>query len=237
MFEPTITEISGVDHPAHLTEGWIVQKALDTAKGLDTGTLLPTRDPSKGSVMPITDEARAALDPEVAEYVKSLEAAAVAPAPVDDSAEEFEKAMAGLPPAVRKAMVAQQRETVVTKAQLKALTDEREDAKFEAMAKALVHLPGVGDGFASVMRKAAESNPAAFEEVFKVLKSADTAVEQSGFYKEIGTGHTGAAPGEDEIIAIAKAAVAKDPSLDLSEEIAKAADANPDLYAQHRKEN
>lgn len=199
--------------------------------------------------MPISDEVRATLPPEALEYIKALEADAVTPAATgpsdaDVEAAEFEKAMSGLPEPVRKAMIATQRENVVQKAQLRALTDERETERFEDMAKGLVHLPGVdqpADGkpseFAATMRKSAESNPAAFDGVFKVLKAADAAIAESGFFKEIGTGAIGASNAEDSIIAIAKAAVAKDPTLDLSEQIAVAAEANPDLYAQHAREN
>jgi hypothetical protein len=262
MVQPTIAELSGVDHPAHLTEGWLVLKDASPAtakllrdaeliaKGIDPSTV---RDPQgSDKTMPLTDEQRAALAPEAAAYIKSLENAATATsvtksaaAASDHDQEAFEKAIAGLPEASREMFRKQQRETADAKAMAKGLYDAAQDTHFENMAKSLVHLPGVdtegANNFAKSLRKSAESNPAAFEDVFRVLKAADSAIEQSGFYKEIGTGAAGAGSGSDALMAIAKSKFEKakgtDKEITLAEAVTEAAVENPDLYATHTKEN
>ena len=69
MVQPTIKEISGVDHPAHLSEGWLMMKGVSPeialqlaraeaiAKGLDpTSVTLPSStETHKGSATMITD--------------------------------------------------------------------------------------------------------------------------------------------------------------------------------------
>jgi hypothetical protein len=263
MVSPTINEISGVDHPAHLTEGWLMMKdaspetalllarAEAIAKGLDpTSVTLPgNTETHKGSVstMPITDEVRATLAPEVQEYMKSLEDSAATAtitksiaAAADLSAAEFEKSLSSLPEPVQKSIMENQRRTIAAETMAKSLVDAAEDSKYEAMAKSLSHLPNVpATGFGSVLRKAAESNPTAFDEVLKVLKASDAAIETSGLFKEIGTGAPGAANAEDSILAIAKSLVAADTTgeLSLADAVSKAALDNPDLYSAHRKEN
>lgn len=261
MMAPKIKEVSGVDHPAHLAEGWLVQKGLNIdpdmaqilhqaeciAKGIDPAA---TFDLSKGShTMPISDEARAALPADVQEYLKSVEAtAAEATAEViksaaqsaeDVDAAEFEKSLAGLPEPVRKSIIEQQRKTAEALGFAKAVHDEREDAKFEAMAKSLDCLPGVGEGYGATLRKAAESNPTAFDDMFKSMTAANAAIRESGLFKSIGTGATGTPDAAGSLEAMAKAAVAADTSGELTyaAAVAQVAQDNPELYAAHRKEN
>lgn len=262
MVEPTIKELSGVDHPAHLTEGWLMMKGASPevslmlaraeaiAKGLDPASVtLPVTPATNRSEMNLTDEQRAAMSPEAQTYVKSLEDAATAAATAaanavsksaeDLSAEEFEKSLASLPEPVRKSIAETQRRAADAEKIAKSLYDERETNRFEAMAKELVHLPGVDTvtgTFATTMRKAAESNPAAFDEVFKVLKAADGAIALSDTYGEIGTAVIGSGTAASSIEAIAKGLQDKDPDLSYPEAMVKAAESHPELYAQHRKE-
>lgn len=230
----------------------LLVRAEAIAKGIDpTSMTLDSLnlDLSKGvgsMPAPLTDEQRSALDPTVASYLKSLEdaeaervAKAIDESDSDADAALFEKSLAGLAEPVRKSIMAQQARNAENERMLKSLHNDSENAKFEAMAKSIAHLPGVDtDGaFASVMRKAATSNPTAFDGIFKVLKSADAAIVESGFFGEIGSalgGTPDSAVGSIE--AIAKSLVKEDPTLSLADAFSKAAEENPELYAQHRKE-
>lgn len=223
----------------------LLAQAEAIAKGIDpTSVTLEDLDPSKGSsAMPsLTDEVRAALPPEVQEHIKSLETAASAAVTkavesADDlDAAEFEKALAGLPEPVRKAMQENQARTVRAEAMAKALHDKDQNAEFGAFAKSLDFLPGVNAESASTFRKAAESNPTAWVEIAKTLTGANEAMKVSGLFKEIGTSAPGSATGEQGIEAIAKALVGTNPALSYAEAVAQAAQDNPELYAAHRKE-
>jgi len=254
MVEPTIKELSGVDHPAHLREGWLVVKdaspetadllfrAECIAKGIDpTSVTSATTATTGASAMPtLTDEERAALPETAQEYIKSLETAAAAAAPAADlDADAFEKSLASLPEPVRKSIRDTQKRAADAEAMAKALHDERETSRFEDLAKQLARLPGVDANgeFATTMRKSAESNAAAFDGIFKVLKAADAAIAEAATWgAEIGSSVIGANSAAGSLQAIAKDMQAKDPELSEAEAMTKAAEANPELYAQHRKE-
>ncbi len=230
MVAPRLTEISGVDHPAHLLEGWLVQKAKRTGR-----TTVPK----------LSKEALAALPEDAQAYIKSLKKVAkeskVTPGfeePTD--AETFEKAIADLPAPAREAFLKQQREAAESRSVAKALWDEREAGRFETMAKELAHLPRVGkDGsFAKSLQKAATSAGEAFDPIFEVLKAADAVIKESAFFGEIGSSHTSVSgSAEESIIAKATELMHADPALTLPEAVEKAATQNPELYRTQRSES
>lgn len=198
MVTPKITEVSGVDHPAHLAEGWLLMKALGEQPA----------DLNKGIDMPDTEPSEADL---------------------------FEKALADLPEPVRKALLDQQRDAAEAKAVAKALRDEREDARFEAVAKSLTHLP-TEEGFAKSLRSLAEADPDAYSVVEKALRAANAAMAGSDMFKAIGSDEAAAASALGRLEGIAKALREQDSSLTEEQAFAKAASENPDLYNQHLAE-
>ena len=153
----------------------------------------------------------------------------------------FEKAVTTLPPEARDFFLKQQRETAEATRIAKGLFDERESMRFEAMAKELVNLPGAPVAeVATLLRKASEGmdDDDKFAKLFQILKAADTAIHDSGLWKEIGTGAaSGAGTGADDALeAFAKGLRAADPTLSEADSIVKAAEENPELYAQYRAE-
>lgn len=230
MVSPHLSEISGVDHPAHLVEGWLLMKSAGQSP--------------KGSQMPaLTKEARESLTPEARAYVESLEGTVAKAASTDEDAEAFEKAVAALPEPARAALLKQQREAVEATAMAKALWNEREDGRFETIAKSLSHLPTEGGtkAFAKSLREVAESvDEPVFEGILKTLRGADAALAQAGFFKEIGSsndseGGTGSA--QDQILAFAKELVKADPDLSHAEAVEKAAFAHPELAGSLRSQS
>lgn len=260
MVEPTIKELSGVDHPAHLTEGWLMMKGVSPelaqmladaeliAKGIDpTSVTSPVSNATlrSGSMADgLDDAARAALPEGVRDYIKSLEDGAVealvTKSADDDDAEAFEKSLAGLPEPIRKSIRQTQRDAAEAIQKSQRLEDAAENSRFEEMAKELVHLPLVDTAegkFAQTMRKSAASNPAAFDEIFKVLKAADAAVAQGNLIgKEIGSSAIGEGTAAASLEGYAKSYQAEDADLSYPEAMVKAAEEHPELYNQHRKE-
>ncbi len=202
----------------------------------------------------LSKEARAALPNDTVAYIESLEKAQEAKTPVAPVATpeatalaEFEKAVAEMPEGARAILRKQQRDVTEARAIAKGLFDVQEDAKFEAFAKSLKHVPGiaiVGDGLADTVAKfrtMAENEPDAWEQVSKSLTSAENSLAQSALFGTIGTGHTGTPGSAGETIeGMAKALQEKDAELSFPEALAKAAEQasrdNPALIEQHRRE-
>lgn len=226
MLSPRINEVSGVDHPAHLIEGWI---AMQKARG---GELSPEMTELLDRVSKSTDPTKGQEMPTDTDTLDELDGAA------------FEKAISGLPDEVRKGLIANQRRAIQAETLAKSLLDEREDQRFEDMAKELLHLPGVDSAsdeqtFAKSLRAVSEGvEPETFDGLFKVLKAADAALATSPLFKEFGaSGGSAAGSAGSSIEAIAKELRAADPELSEAESIAKAATENPELYVTHRHES
>ena len=253
MVNPKINEVSGVDHPAHLIEGWLALKdaspetilllarAEAVAKGLDPNTVT-----LRGNEMPdpLAKDVVEALPADVQSYIKALEDAAkgddavtkTATAPLSE-AEQFEKAMDSLPEPVREAVRKSQHEAAEAKAVAKTLFDASEDAKFAAIAKSLDHIPGTDDSFAADLRKVASVDQVAFDNIMKALKAANAGIAEGRLYKELGAaGDAAEGSGQAALEAVAKSLQKEDPKLSYEVALAKAAESHPDLYTQHRRE-
>lgn len=157
----------------------------------------------------------------------------------------FEKAVSGLPLEVRKGLIATQRRAAEAESLAKTLLDDREDQRFEAIAKELLHLPGVDafseeQSFAKALRTVNDAvEPETFSGLLSVLKAADSALAQSGLFKEVGTsggGAGGASSAGASIEGFAKALRDADPELTVPDSVAQAAMEHPELYSQHRVE-
>jgi hypothetical protein len=249
MVEPDINEISGVDHPAHLAEGWLMLKSRDASVLAQAEAVSKGRVPSdNGSTqMELSQDARAALPADAVAYIESLEKASKKVKKSkrgnsDDTARaEFEKAIESLPEAAREVLRKSQRETAEAKNIAKSLFDTQEDAKYEAFAKSLAHVPGITVESAKDFRKVAETDPAMWEQVSKSLTAAENALAQSPLFKELGSGHSGT-PGtaSETIESMAKSLQESDSALTYPEALAAAAERagreNPELITRHRRE-
>jgi hypothetical protein len=223
MVEPVIHEVSGVDHPAHRTEGWLALQKADSldispemAELLDTAREANNTPVNKGITMPTETDTGEVTD------------------------EEFTKAISGLPESIRKAMEADRVRTRNAEAIAKSLLNERQEARFEAMAKELMHLPGVeATEFAKDLRGVSEATgPETFEKLLKVLRGADDAIAKGAAFSEIGASGNGDYAGSAgaSIEAFAKELEAKDPTLSHADAVVQAATDHPELYTTHRTE-
>lgn len=197
--------------------------------------------------MALSKDARAALPADAVAYIESLEKQASKKVKKakknggDDARAEFEKAIESLPAAAREVLRKSQRETAEAKTIAKSLYDQQEDAKYEAFAKSLAHVPGVTKDSAAHFRKVAETDPAMWEQVSKSLTAAENALAVSPLFKELGSGHSGT-PGTagETIESMAKSLQESDSTLSYPEALAKAAEKagreNPDLITRHRRE-
>jgi hypothetical protein len=223
-----IEETSGVDHPAHLYEGWLVRKdaaavleealaevrdgSHDTDQGVETVDLTPTKDAPAEDV--VIDE------PEmVSEPTPVLK--------IDDSdSVEVKKELADL----RKAF------DDVT-AEAASLREEREMEKATERVSQWRILPGVVvDDFAPVLRSLRGADAEAAAVVESILDGCATALSEAGILKELGTDIDSSSDAYDQIEALAKSAVEAGRAKNQPEAIGLVASENPDLYARYRQE-
>lgn len=230
-----MTEVSGVDHPAHQEEGWLVLKS----KSLASGGTMPE---------PINKDA---LDPDIRAYIESLEgevevakaaAAAAAQIPVPDpeptdEATALAKALDATPEPIRKALEDATARAAAAEAVAKAEQDRRLDAEFQARAEALTSLSVNPAEFGPVLRKAAEALGEDAVAIFDVLKAANDTVAQAGLLNEVGSNVPSAdtdAFGALESLAKARSA---EKSVDFSVALSEVSAENPALYRQYLSES
>lgn len=238
-----IEETSGVDHPAHLEEGWIVMKAAD-----------------KQAVTDVLDRIRAATDNQEAFVTNDLETMlaetqdALAKAneriaelesfDIDFESEEVDTVLKSLPEPIVK-MVADARdeaEQALAKArETEALLAQERSARADehAIAKAATwtNLSLDANEVGPMLRRLAEVDADLAKSVEMALDSANAQAESAGIFAEIGKS-TGPVSGSayGEISSLAKAAVAGGTASTFEQAIAQIAGTNPDLYVRYMNE-
>lgn len=206
LLDLALREISGVDHPASLVEGWLVQKA--TEPDPITAALVAAFAQPEGDSMsalpteveqPTSDEANADIAKALADIQKEL----------SDAKSERD--------AIRK-----ERDDLAEMAEVEKATARVADWD---------HLPGLdAEAFVPVLRSLDPEHADVLTGVLDAANTALAAVEKK-VTAELGTTADGDA---DDLEAIAKAKVADGTYSNFFEAIAAVADSNPHAY--NRKE-
>ena len=225
-----IEETSGVDHPAHLYEGWLVRK--DSAAVLDEA-LTEARDTEHDTDQGVEMELNTTtIDAPTEDVIVEEPEPVIEPAPVlkhdDDSASEMvPKELADLRKALDDAT-----------AEAASLRDEREMEKATERVSGWRILPGVVvDDFAPVLRSLRAANPDATGIVEGILDACAEALSEAGVLKELGTDlDDSSTDAYNQIEALAKSAVEAGRAKSQPEAIGLVASENPDLYARYRQE-
>ncbi len=225
-----IEETSGVDHPAHLYEGWLVRK--DSAAVLDEA-LTEARDTEHDTDQGVEMELNTTtIDAPTEDVIVEEPEPVIEPAPVlkhdDDSASEMvTKELADLRKALDDAT-----------AEAASLRDEREMEKATERVSGWRILPGVVvDDFAPVLRSLRAANPDATGIVEGILDACAEALSEAGVLKELGTDlDDSSTDAYNQIEALAKSAVEAGRAKSQPEAIGLVASENPDLYARYRQE-
>ena len=224
-----IEETSGVDHPAHLYEGWLVRK--DSAAVLDE-VLTEVRDESQTTdqgVEPV--DLTPTMDAPAEEVVIDEPEVVSEPAPVlktDDSTSE----------SVTKELADLRKQLDDATAEAASLREEREMEKATERVGEWRILPGVVvDDFAPVLRSLRGADPEATAIVEGILDGCAEALAEAGVLKELGTDlDDSSADAFHQIEALAKSAVEAGRVKSHPEAIGLVASENPDLYARYRQE-
>jgi type I site-specific restriction endonuclease len=235
LIDLDINETSGVDHPAHLHEGWVVMKSEDLDDALELIDEEPISDNTNEENVDTeaTSEEESAVEAEevVAETEEAVEAE-----PVEASAPEAE--IEGSGEAVAKELTDLRKELDETRKAHEALKDERELEKAVEASHQWGILPELNPvEFAPVLRSLRKADPEVAEQVEQILTASATALQEHGMLKELGTSNSSA--GDDAYAVIetkAKEMVTAGTVDSIAKGIAKVASLEPDLYERYLKE-
>tara|TARA_Y100000310_G_C20520412_1_gene733368 strand:+ start:133 stop:846 length:714 start_codon:yes stop_codon:yes gene_type:complete len=228
LVDLTIEETSGVDHPAHLHEGWLVRKNETAVLDQALADLDDQPEPDQGTKMDL--EAEVTIDAPADDVVVADAEPAIEPvelAKADDQAELVTKELADL-----------RKQLDDATAEAAALREEREMEKATERVAAWRILPGVVvSEFAPVLRALRAASPEATATVETIFDGCAEALAEAGVLKELGTDMDDTSTEAwDQIQGLAKSAVEGGRASSVPEAIGLVASENPDLYARYRQE-
>ena len=207
-----LKEISGVDHPASLHEGWAVIKNSDNELNVALAEIIePNPDSLETNVDTDVTKEEAVEEEQVTEAVE-VETTEIAKE-LDDVRKELSDAKAKL----------------VNLEENSALEKAERDAQKWAIVPQLTPVE-----FAPVLCSLRSSDAEASQKIEEILDAVAIALGEAGILKEVGS--DGSPEHEDsygQIEAMAKAMVDDGSANSLSDGIAKVATNNPDLYSAY----
>lgn len=261
-----IEETSGVDHPAHLHEGWLVVKASNTATVAEVEASLPESqeagmsdateqvveqtkaedvetekmDDEESYAGKQMEEELAMAEAKIAELearIAEMEAAMGEQEEVEAAEDDVVALAKAAPEPLRKALEDMQKAKDEAES---ALLKEREDrADAEAIVKAretYKHLTLDAEKVGPALRRLAAIDADLAKSVEDALVAADAQNESADIFTEVGKGY---APSGDAIVrmnSLAKAAVAEGKAGTIEQALAQVAVENPSLYNDYLTE-
>lgn len=266
MTELVIEETSGVDHPAHLHEGWLVIKASNTESVADVLAALPeplgesmSEDPTEVTIetdsevtLAAEDEKAEGMEPESKQVEEELAMAQARIAELEARISELEGSESedmmeeatdpvalakSAPEPIRKAM----EELAKAKAEAEtALAKEREDrADADAIAKArgaFKHLALDAEKVGPALRRLAAIDADLAKSVEDALVAADAQNESADIFTEVGKGYVLSGDAIQKMTSLAKAAVSEGKAATVEQAMAQVAIENPALYNDYLTE-
>lgn len=263
MVNLAIEETSGVDHPAHLAEGWLVMKAADPDAVADAMGI-PTDDPDASAVEPSVLKSNDAQEGHMEKSTEDrLDEALTALAKAESRIAEMEKEMASrggsdnemeteddedmmkaAPESVRKAFEAMEKQAQEAAAKAEAaeqtlLKERGERADADAVAKARETFGALGldaEQVGPALRRLAEVDETLAKSVESTLLAANAKVESADIFSEIGSSpvQTGSAFHKAE--SMAKAAVADGTAATYEQALSDVFMSDPALYTDYLAE-
>lgn len=246
MVNLSVEETSGVDHPAHLVEGWVIVKAADrsgveaaiNALAAEAGAQEESMsDQIETPEVDTTADELVKAQERIAELEAALAAAtAVTEEVVEDTSEEA--LIKSAPAPVREMLEKARAEAEAAREELQKERDAQKDREFIEKAKGWAHLSISAEEFGPMLRKLFDADPALGETIDKALSAANAQAESGAIFQEIGK----SAPvieGADaygKVQSLAKAAVEAGEFATVEQAIAGLVATNPALYNDYLAE-
>jgi hypothetical protein len=242
MVKLKVVETSGVDHPAHLNEGWVVMKHQDnteTPEGAEVSEETETVETTETDLV----ESLVKAQERIAELEEALELekgkgkkpAFLAGDPEDEEDDTEEGLMKSVPEAVREMLNKAKADADAVREELRKEREERRDTEFVAKARAdWSLLPIDADEVGKAMRRLTDADASLAETITKALDAANAQAESANIFNEIGTAgrpDTGDAYGK--VTTLAKALVAEGKSPTVEQAVVDLISADPNLYHEY----
>lgn len=240
MTHLSIEETSGVDHPAHLREGWLVVKSAD-ADALPNALNIVTKEQgmTNEEMREELDKARKRMA-EMEEELTSYKSKAKKAEEMDEEDDDEDALMKAAPEAVvalfekAKAREAEAlAKAAEVEAELRAERDSKADADAIEKARGWSNLAIDAEQVGPTLRRLSETEPELAKSVEGLLDAVNAQAESADIFAEIGKSApasetTGDAFGR--IQAMAKAAVEAGRADTMEQAVTQIATDNPDLY-------
>jgi hypothetical protein len=232
-----VLETSGVDHPAHLEEGWIVMKNAGTQT---EDTVSEQKETMEQGLEEAYIERVVELEKALAETQEKLAKAydtKMKEEEEEEEEEDDEAMMKSLPQPVREMLEKAEASANQAREELKKERDNRRDEQYVSKASAWSSLTVDPQNLGPALRKLSDIDATLGEVIEKALESANAQAESASIFDEIGRGSR---PTEGNAFAkvetLAKAAFVAGEYSTVEQAMTGVILKNPDLYADYRKE-
>ena len=257
MVNLAIEETSGVDHPAHLHEGWLVmksasesevQRVLDKSLTKEDSNMedMKTTEATDVKVEKTVEEELAMAQARIAELeAKLLEAAKeeigepVMAMNTEDSMKPKvdEEYMKSAPESVVKMITDLKKQAEEATAELRKEREARADAQSVEKAKGWANLNLNAEKVGPALRRLSETDSELAKSVEEILSSVNAQAESASIFAEIGkSADFKSGNAYERMTTLAKSAVDEGVSKSMAQAIADVALNNPDLYSQYLTE-
>ena len=257
MVNLAIEETSGVDHPAHLHEGWLVmksasesevQRVLDKSLTKEDSTMedMKTTEATEDKVEKTVEEELAMAQARIAELEAKLAEKEQKPevevemAMDENSMEpkkEEEDYMKSAPTSVVKMITDLKKQAEEATAELRKEREARADAQSVEKAKGWANLNLNADKVGPALRRLSETDSELAKSVEEILSSVNAQAESASIFAEIGkSADFKSGNAYERMTTMAKSAVDEGVAKTMAQAIADVASKNPDLYSQYLSE-
>ena len=257
MVNLAIEETSGVDHPAHLHEGWLVmksasesevQRVLDKSLTKEDSTMedMKTTEATEDKVEKTVEEELAAAQARIAELEAKLAEKEQKPevevemAMDENSMEpkkEEEEYLKSAPTSVVKMITDLKKQAEEATAELRKEREARADAQSVEKAKGWANLNLNAEKVGPALRRLSETDSELAKSVEEILSSVNAQAESASIFAEIGkSADFKSGNAYERMTTLAKSAVDEGASKSMAQAIADVALKNPDLYSQYLTE-
>lgn len=230
LTELTIKETSGVDHPAHLHEGWMVMKSEDDLDGALDQIIEP--DSQENTV-----ELNAT--PEVEDVIEEATEVEAAPEMVTEATPVAASVDGPDQTEVQKEITDLRKELDLAKEAHRELIEERELEKAATASHQWAILPGLNPvDFAKVLVRLRAADQEVAKEVEAILSASSVALSEAGVFTELGAegDEDGAMDAFGRIEKAAQALVDSGEASSVAKGISLVAERNPSLYNDYLNE-
>jgi hypothetical protein len=249
MANLVIEETSGVDHPAHLHEGWLVMKSADES---EVQRVLDETLTEEDSIMEETTTAATDAQVEKAEMtledamkkivelegkLSEMEMSKEEDKSESDKTEDEMEYMKSAPESVVKMIEDFKKQAETATEELRKEREAKADAEAIEKAKGFSNLNLDAEKIGPALRRLSTVDSDLAKSVEEILTSVNAQAESANIFAEIGKSAdftTGDA--YSRLTAMAKSAVEEGNAKTFEQAFASAASSNPELYVQYRNE-